>query len=349
MNRDVMSVRLWLPLIVVLGVVVDAPERLAVRVASSVRRPRCPRCGAPSGTVHDRREQRVRDLEVSGRPATLVWDRRRMVCEPCGRRFVEVHRAFEGRVTARLARRLVADARETAVSAVARRHRVGWHTVTGLAVAYAGLVGEHRRRRRCRVLLVDETSIRKRHRYVTVLAGGDTGETLAMATAPQRGGPVGVPGLAGAPLAQRREGRRLGRFQVLCGGHRQAARPRPPRPGPVPRRQMVRGRADSGAPRCPASPRGIEARVRPRGVPGTVRAHETARHPRRRRAGTPRGSLRDPPPAQGGLGRARRAARPLSRDRPQGRPRSARPVRRHLRQRADTRVQQHSGHLPGVA
>ena len=180
MNRDVMSVRLWLPLIVVLGVVVDAPERLSVRVASSVRRPRCPDCAAPSGTVHDRRDKRVRDLEVSGRPVTLLWDRRRLVCDGCGRRFLEVHRAFEGRVTARLARRLVADAREMTVNAVARRHRVGWHTVMGLVIAYAGLVGEHRRRRRCRVLLVDETSIRKRHRYVTVLVNGDTGETLAM-------------------------------------------------------------------------------------------------------------------------------------------------------------------------
>ena len=33
MARDVMSVRLWLPQIRVIGVVVDAPERLAVRVA----------------------------------------------------------------------------------------------------------------------------------------------------------------------------------------------------------------------------------------------------------------------------------------------------------------------------
>ena len=180
MERDVMSVRLWLPRTEVLGVVVDAPERLAVRVRSTVRRPRCPDCATPSGRVHDRREKRVRDLEVSGRPVTLLWDRRRMVCEGCGRRFLEDHRAFEGPLTARLARRLVADAREMTVNAVARRHRVGWHTVMGLVVAYAGVVGDHRRRRRCRVLLVDETSIRKRHRYVTVLVNGDTGETLAM-------------------------------------------------------------------------------------------------------------------------------------------------------------------------
>ena len=180
MASDVMSVRLWLPRIGVLEVVVDAPERLAVRVASTVSRPRCPDCGTPSGRCHDRRDREIRDLEISGRPVLLSWERRRMVCDVCDRRFTEDHRAFEGRVTARLARRLVKDAREMTVNAAARRHGVSWGLVNALVLAWAGLVGEHRRRRRCRVLLVDETSIRKRHRYVTVIVNGDTGEVLAM-------------------------------------------------------------------------------------------------------------------------------------------------------------------------
>ena len=180
MASDVMSVRLWLPRIRVLEVVVDAPEQLVVRVVSTVSLPRCPDCGTPSGRCHDRRDREIRDLEVSGRPVTLVWKRRRMVCDVCDRRFVEAHRAFEGSVTARLARRMVADARAMPVSTVARRHGVSWGLVNALVVAWAGLVADHRRRRRCRVLLVDETSIRKRHRYVTVLVNGDTGEVLAM-------------------------------------------------------------------------------------------------------------------------------------------------------------------------
>ncbi len=181
MKRDVMSVRLWLPRVEVLGVVVDAPERLVVRVRSTVRRPCCADCGTPSGKAHDRRDREIRDLEVSGRPVTLVFEQRRMVCGVCGgRRFMEDHPAFEGRVTARLARRLVADARQMTVNAAAKRHKVGWKLVNALVVAWAGLVADHRRRQRCRVLLVDETSIRKRHRYVTVLVNGDTGEVLAM-------------------------------------------------------------------------------------------------------------------------------------------------------------------------
>ncbi|WP_423919035.1 transposase family protein [Candidatus Poriferisodalis sp.] len=68
---------------------------------------------------------------------------------------MEDHPAFEGRVTARLARRLVKDARAMTVSSAARRHGVGWKLVNALVVAYAGLVGDRRRRQRCRVLLVE--------------------------------------------------------------------------------------------------------------------------------------------------------------------------------------------------
>ena len=82
------------------------------------------------------------------------------------------------------------------VNAAARRHRLGWDLVNSLVVVWAGLVGEHRRRRRCRLLLVDETSIRKRHRYVTVLADGDTGEGARHGAPPQPGSPDGVPGSA---------------------------------------------------------------------------------------------------------------------------------------------------------
>ncbi|WP_419943771.1 transposase family protein [Candidatus Poriferisodalis sp.] len=153
---------------------------LVVGVCSTATRPVCSDCGERSGRVHDRRAKRVRDLGVSGGPATLMWGRRRMDCDGCGRRFLEDHPALEGRVAARVARRLAADARDMSVSAVARRHRVGWHAVTALAVAYAGLVGDHRRRRRCGVLWADETSVRERRRHVTVLVNGDTAKTLAV-------------------------------------------------------------------------------------------------------------------------------------------------------------------------
>ena len=66
------------------------------------------------------------------------------------------------------------------IRAVVRRHGVSWPSVNALVRAWSGLIAEHRRSRRCAVLLVDETSMRKRHRYVTVIVNGDTGRTLAM-------------------------------------------------------------------------------------------------------------------------------------------------------------------------
>ena len=180
MASDVMAVRLHLPQIRVLEVVEDTPARLVVGVESTARRLRCPDCGFNCRRVHDRRAKKVSDLDVSGRRTTLVWSRRRMVCDNCAGRFLEDHPAFEGGLTARLARALVADAKVMTLRAAARRRGVGWHSINALVRAWAHIVAERRRSERCRVLLVDETSIRRRHRYVTVIVNADTGRTLAM-------------------------------------------------------------------------------------------------------------------------------------------------------------------------
>ena len=167
MASDVMRVRLHLREIRVVAVVVDTPEELRVRVESTVRRPRCPHCGFRCHRVHDTREREVRDLEVSGRRAALVWVRRRFVCGNCDSRWLEEHPEFDGRLTRRLAQRLVADAEVMTIRAVVRRHGVSWPSVNALVRAWSGLIAEHRRSRRCRVLLVDETSMRKRHRRMS--------------------------------------------------------------------------------------------------------------------------------------------------------------------------------------
>jgi len=177
---DVMSVRLHLGGVGVRRVLVDAVDRLEVEVVSTRGWSRCPHCGFRCDKVWDRRAKRIRDLEVSGRRTTLVWRRRRFCCDNCGERHLEDHDQFQAGLTRRLARRLVADARVMSIRAVARHHGVGWHRIMRLVSAHAARVAQRRRARPCRVLLVDETSIRRRHRYVTVVACGETGKVLAM-------------------------------------------------------------------------------------------------------------------------------------------------------------------------
>ena len=177
---DVMSVRLHLSGVRVTGVGVDSVERLEVEVESAREWSRCRHCGFRCYRVWDRRPKRVLDLGVSGRRTTLVWRRRRFECGNCGERHLEDHDQFEAGLTRRFARRLVNDARVMSIRVVGRHHGVGWHRIMGLVRAHSERVVQCRRARPSRVLLVDETSIRRRHRYVTVVACGDSGKVLAM-------------------------------------------------------------------------------------------------------------------------------------------------------------------------
>lgn len=145
MVPDCMQVRLHLRLIRVLAVLTDTIDALVVSVASTRSWSRCPDCGFACRDVHDTRTRKVRDLAVSSRPVTLMWSRRRFSCANCGQRHLEVHDEFEGRLTRRLARQLVADARVMSIRAVARRRGLGWVTVMALVASWSERVGTHRR------------------------------------------------------------------------------------------------------------------------------------------------------------------------------------------------------------
>src|SRR5690606_3667415 len=80
----------------------------------------------------------------------------------------------------RLARQLVRDCSAMTIREVSRRYGLPWHFLMTLTRTWSDRVAQERRSRRCRVLLVDETSLRRRHRYVTVILNGDTGETLGV-------------------------------------------------------------------------------------------------------------------------------------------------------------------------
>ncbi len=177
---DSMTIRLHLRRIRVLEVLVDAVERLVVAVEDLRTVVRCPYCGFLTARVHDRRRMKIHDLPHGGRPTLLVWARRRFWCRNCGQRHVESHPEFRGKVTRRLARRIVRDAKDMSIKAVASRYGVSWWQAMRIVKIHAGQLETHRRRRRCRVLLVDETSLRRRHRYVTVISDGETGTVLAV-------------------------------------------------------------------------------------------------------------------------------------------------------------------------
>jgi transposase len=184
MEPDRMSVRLHLRRIRVVAVLADLIEKLVVEISDVRRVVHCPWCGFRTTRVHDSRRLRVRDLPTRGRPTELMWTRRRFSCDECEERYWETHpEIILGRrthVTRRLARQLVRDVNVMSIREVARRHDLPWHYIMALTVSWSDRIAADRRRRRCRVLLIDETSLRRGHRYVTVVINGDTGQTLGI-------------------------------------------------------------------------------------------------------------------------------------------------------------------------
>ena len=125
MGWDDITIPLGLRAVRVMGVLENTPTRLKVKVRSGWSVSRCPSCGHKCRRVHDTRPRQVRDMVMAGRRVTLVWQRRRFVCDDCGARHLESHPEFEGNLTRRLARQIVVDTRVMTISAVAKREGLG--------------------------------------------------------------------------------------------------------------------------------------------------------------------------------------------------------------------------------
>lgn len=141
---------------------------------------RCPWCGFKTSKVHETRRVKVKDVPRGAQKVTLIWLRRRFSCTRGGERHTESHPAIGNRVTTRLARAIVKDARHLSITEIGRRYGLSWSTVMALVREWSARLQARRHKKPCPVLLVDETSLRRRHRYVTVACNTETGEILAV-------------------------------------------------------------------------------------------------------------------------------------------------------------------------
>lgn len=87
----------------------------------------------------------------------------------------------KGKLTVRLARQMVNTAGHLSITEVGRRYGLSRSTVMTLVTEWSQRMQARWRKRTCRVLLVDETSLRRRHRYVTGASNGEAGVALAVA------------------------------------------------------------------------------------------------------------------------------------------------------------------------
>ena len=133
--------------------------------------PICHCCGNRSAGVHSWTERRVRDLNLA---ATAVWVNcryRKLFCPHCHRVSIEDLELFHPylRVTRRLARYIYQLCRRMTVTDVARHLNLGWNTVKDIDKYYLEREYAQPDLNGLRILAVDEISIRKGHRYLTVV------------------------------------------------------------------------------------------------------------------------------------------------------------------------------------
>lgn len=152
-------------------VLADASESRIVVQPSKRYRPVCHGCGQKACGTHSWAERTVRDLSIT---TARVWIRcryRKLFCPRCQGVRIEDLQLFHPylRVTHRMARYIYQLCQMMTVSEVARHLGMNWKTVKDIDKYFLERDYGQPNLNGLRILAVDEISIRKGHRYLTVV------------------------------------------------------------------------------------------------------------------------------------------------------------------------------------
>ena len=144
-------------------------------------KPVCHQCGKRAAGVHSWTQRKVRDLSIG--PANTVWVTcryRKVLCSRCQAVHIEDLELFHPylRVTVRLARFVYGLCKVMTVTEVAKHLGLNWKTVKDIDKYYLERDFGQPDYTGLRVLAVDEISIRKGHRYLTVVLDYLTGRIV---------------------------------------------------------------------------------------------------------------------------------------------------------------------------
>lgn len=141
--------------------------------------PRCGRCQAPCGLVHDRLIRRVRERDLFDQRVWLEVPLRRVECLTCG--VSTEHLAWlpsRSRLTLRLITHIEALLRLLPIRHISQLTGLHWHTIRAIdARRLAREVGPPDLSQ-VRRLIMDEFALFKGHRYATVAICADTQQVL---------------------------------------------------------------------------------------------------------------------------------------------------------------------------
>jgi len=140
---------------------------------------KCGGCGHFVRGVHDWSEREIRDLPLFDADTVLVVWRARVACPRCGPKlealdWLEPH----ARVTNRLAENVARLCKVMPIKQVAEHYGLHWDTVKAIDKVYLQRELEPVKLDKVKLLLMDEFSLHKGHRYATVITDAETKRVL---------------------------------------------------------------------------------------------------------------------------------------------------------------------------
>jgi transposase len=142
--------------------------------------PICHICGHPSGHIHSWEQRTVRDLNLASARVWLHCQYRKILCLQCQRILIEDLELFHPylRVTQRLAQYIHALCKVMTVKEVSQHLGLAWKTVKNIDKLFLERQYGQPNFEGLKILAIDEISIRRGHRYLTIVLDYLTGRVV---------------------------------------------------------------------------------------------------------------------------------------------------------------------------
>lgn len=159
-----------------------AQKQVYIEVAPDERYlPVCSSCQAQVRQVHSYHRRTIRDLNLFDARCFVTLSYRKLRCPSCGI-LVEALPLVDPyqRVSGRLATYVLELCRYMSIKEIAEHLGLDWKTVKEIHKRSLHQKYAHKELGCPRILVVDEISIRKRHRYLTIIADWESGRVLGV-------------------------------------------------------------------------------------------------------------------------------------------------------------------------